>query len=88
MQVVKYRHPVQGLGTKAALVVEKRTLLHILFMDGKLHPRTAPKSEQRYMTPLTKNGKPYPLGRAKRLFRHYGRAFGMTKAAQRFLSEA
>lgn len=88
MQVVNYRHPAQ-LGTKAALVIEKRKLLHLLLMDGgKLHTRTAPKVEQRYMTQLTKNGKPYPLGRAKRIFRHYGKAFGMTKSARRFLSEA
>lgn len=89
MEVVNYRSVDNSQGMKAALVVEKRKLLHVLIMDGgKLHPRGIPKIEARHMTPMLRKGKPYPVRRAVAKFRHYGRAFGMTKTAKRFLAGA
>lgn len=85
MEVLLYKAP-QQIGTKAVLVEEKRTKLHVLTMDGKLHPRPVAKSERRFMAPATYRNKPYPLARAKRIFKRYGKAHGMTKTARRFLA--
>ncbi len=81
-RVVNYRTEA---GTKPALVREARTLLHVLTMDGQLSVRKVPKAEARYMRDLERNGKPYPVSRAARTFRSYGRRAGITKAARKFL---
>ena len=89
MDVVNYRPANDSQGMTAALVVEKRKLLHVLIMDGgKLHPRGVTKIEARHMTPMLLKGKPYPVRRAVVKFRHYGRVFGMTKSAKKFLAGA
>lgn len=60
----------------------------VLVMDGPLRVRKVPTEEQRYMTDLTKKGKPYPVKTAVRLFRRFGKAHGISKGAKQFLKEA
>ena len=44
-----------------------------------------PKHWLRYSAPLLRNGKPYNISRAKRMFRKMGRTLGITKSAKKAL---
>ena len=77
-------------GTKTALVAPVlRKWRQILMMeDGPLKVRRVLSDEQRYMTPLERNGKPYPISRAIRVFRDHARTHGISRTARHFLTEA
>ena len=77
-------------GTKTALIkVSGPKWMHILVMDGPLTVRKVSTEEQRYMSDMQlTNGKPYPLKRALRHFRHFAKTSGVTKSAKHFLAEA
>jgi hypothetical protein len=75
-------------GLKVALVKEGRKWIQVLTMDGKLTVRKVPKTEDRYMCELTHKRKPYPMSRALRTFRRFGRTHGINKRAKLFLREA
>lgn len=73
-----------------ALIVFKRghKLLHAvaLYQPPVRIVRMA-RQEERYLTPLTSRGEPYPLKRALRHFKLAGRTFGITKSAKTVLGE-
>lgn len=46
------------------------------------------KSDRRYMKPLMRGRKPYPMKRAIRGFRRLAKTHGITKGAKKFLKEA
>ena len=83
---VKSYHTDQGI--KTALVDPARTWCRVLVMDGILKLRRVPITETNHMKPLELCGRPYPLPRAIRVFRNYGRAHGISRSARRFLTEA
>ena len=75
-------------GTRTALVDAKRAWCHVLMMDGPLTLKRVPITDQQFMTPLEHMGRPYPISRAIRVFRNYGRAHGISRSARLFLTEA
>jgi hypothetical protein len=62
--------------------------MHVMIMDGTLSVQKVPATEERYMTSMVRRNNPYPLSRAIKVFRNYGRTHGKSKGAKRFLSEA
>ena len=62
----------------------KRMRLLVLDADG-IHLVTAPLDEGRYMEPLSYRGKPYPVRRAVKKFRAFGRIAGLSKHARNAL---
>jgi hypothetical protein len=77
------------IGRKSALVKNGGHIwMRVLIMDGPLSVRRVRIDEMKNMSPMEKNGRPYPLARAVRIFRHYGRAHGSTLTARRFMREA
>lgn len=73
----------------AALAREGRTRLHLVVIDDAgVRRLTVPKDEARYLRPLLLRGKPYPVERAVRKFRAFGRERGITDAAKDELARA
>jgi len=56
--------------------------------DAGVRVISAPKEEQRYVTPLLRDGKPYSITRLVRKFLAVGRERGITQAAREMLEEA
>ncbi len=76
-------------GHKTALVKSMRTWCLVMMMtDGELKVRRVRRTEERYMTPLERRGRLYPMPRALRVFHKHGRQHGISTAARRFLTEA
>jgi len=76
-------------GMKTALVkTSGPKWMSVLMMDGTLTVSRVPAEELGFMKDLTRKGKPYPLKRAVRHFRAYGKAHGISKGAKKFLREA
>ena len=77
---------------RVALVKESRKWLYVLAIDAMpdsgLRIWKVDKAERKYMKPLMRKGKPYPIKRALPTFRRFGKTHGMTKAVKRFLKEA
>ncbi len=77
-------HTDEGIRS-GVLVTEGRKYLSFCWPDSAgIRVHKMPKST-RY-TELQKNGKPYPVNRAKRMLKSMGRKFGITKAARRALA--
>ncbi len=55
---------------------------------GGLRKWRVPMSDQRFMTPLTRKGKPYPIQRALKIFRHMAKTHGISPGAAKLLREA
>jgi hypothetical protein len=76
-------------GVRSAIVIKTGpTFAHVIWADDRtpgVRINKIPKIWMRYATPLEYKGKPYPLSRAKRLFRKMGRSLGITKAAKKEL---
>lgn len=63
-----------------------RKYLKVLMMDSSgLIVKKVPKTEVRYMTDVTQNGRPKSIKTVARQFRAFGKQTGMTKAAKSFL---
>lgn len=79
---------------RVALVIERVKYLHVLVLapssKGKLSVWKVPKTERKYMRPLTlgKNQRDYPLSRAIKGYRRMAKTHGITKGAKKFLTEA
>lgn len=56
--------------------------------DAGVRVISAPKEEERYVTPLLRRGEPYPVERLVRKFLAVGRQRGITKEARLMLEEA
>lgn len=71
-------------GTRAALVGDPgRKYIPVLMMDGgTLSVQKVPNDQQRYMRPYKELRKKHV-----KVFRSYGRAFGISNAAREFLNE-
>ena len=86
-RVVSYR---TAEGEKPAIVREGRTLLHVVVLGGglggQLSVQHIPRSEERYMRPLERRGRPYPLGRALRHFGRWARQRGASGEARELLA--
>lgn len=76
-------------GTKTALIkVSGPKWMQVLTLDGPLTVRKVATTEQRHMTVMFFKGKPYPIRRAVRHYRHFAKTNGITKNAKTFLKEA
>lgn len=85
--LVEYR--TNDHGRKIALVKSLRVWCLVLMMtDGVLKVRRIRRTEERYMTPLERHGRLYPMSRALPVFHKHGRAHGTSLSARRFLTEA
>ena len=85
MEVVRYHHLQHG--HKAALIVGRgRKFLKVLTLDHTpMSVETIPLESERYMTPMTYKGGPYPEDRALRHFRAASKRLGSTKSARQAL---
>lgn len=76
-------------GVRSALVVRTGPrLAHVIWADDRkpgVRINKIPKEHLRWATPLLYKDKPYPLTRAKRMFRKMGKALGITKSAKKEL---
>lgn len=67
----------------------KTKWLRILVMrDKPLAIERVTESEREHMLPFQWRGKPYPLKRALKIFRKFGKSHGSNKAARQFIREA
>lgn len=77
---------------RVALVSERRKYLYVVVLSqsGQSPMRLwkVAKTERRYMKPLMRKGKPYPMARAIKGFRRMMKSHGATKAVKRFIKEA
>lgn len=71
----------------AVIVSRGRKRLHLITMFSGVGTRAVPLSEERYMTPLLHNGRPYPKTRLKRQLRNRGRTLGISITAKRAVSK-
>lgn len=88
MATIELKQYATNDGLKTALIKEGPKWIQILTMDGKLIVRKVPKTEARYMCELTFKRRPYPIKRAIKTFRRFGRSHGISKTAKHFLREA
>lgn len=67
----------------SVLAREGRTRLHITYRDdcGVAH-RALPREDAKFLSPLYRNGKPYPVDRMVRHLKALGRSAGITQAAK------
>lgn len=88
-EIVLMEYRTNEHGGKTALVKSLRVWCQVLMMtDGLLKLRQVRRIEERYMTPLERHGRLYPMARALRVFHKHGRQYGISPAARRFLTEA
>lgn len=77
---------------RVALVKEMRKYLYVVVLStsGQSPMRVCKvaKEERRYMTPLMRGTKPYPMRRALKGFRRLAKSHGATKSVKNFLKEA
>lgn len=76
---------------RVALVKEGRKWLFVLALTagrGGMSLWKVEKSERRFMKPLMRNNKPYPMSRALKSFRKMVRTHGATKGAKKLIREA
>ena len=85
MEVVAYH---SELGHTSALVLERgRKWIKIIPIESHaVRIRKVPLTEEKFMSPATFKGQPYPLPRAVKIFKRHGRTFGITKTAKKALS--
>lgn len=70
------------------LKVGHKLLKVVCIDDNGVRVLSAPKSEERYASPLQRKGQPYPVERLVRKFLAVGRERGITQAAKEILAEA
>ncbi len=77
---------------RSAFVKTGRKWLKVVMIDatsdGGMRVWKVPLSDQQFMTPLMRKGKPYPVSRALKIFKRVGKTHGITKAAKNILKEA
>ena len=77
---------------RIALVKKGRKWLHVLAIDattsGGLKLWKVPLADAKYMQPLMKGRKPYPINLALKTFRNVGKTHGISKSAMKLLKEA
>lgn len=76
---------------RVALVKTGRKWLQVVALTGGkggVRVWKVRKTDARFMTPLMRGNKPYPMGRALKTFRSMARSHGITKGANRILKEA
>lgn len=77
---------------RSALVKEGTKWLQVIAIDatpdGGLKVWKVPKSDKQYMTPLLRNGKPYLMSRALKIFRSLAATHGISNGAKKLLKEA
>lgn len=85
MEIVDYH---TELGHTSALIIDRGTkwMSIIPIESHAVRVRRVPLTEERYMTPATFNGKPYPITRAVRHYKKHAKSFGITKSAKRVLA--
>lgn len=78
-------------GVRSAFVKHGHKWLQVLAIDAGersgLRIYQVPKTEERYMRPLLRKGKPYPISRALKVFKNFGKTHGMSKGVKKFLTE-
>jgi len=76
---------------RCAFVKRGRKWLQVLCIDattsGGLKLWKVPLSDEQYMKPLLRKGKPYPVSRALKSFRKMGKTHGISKGAKKLLKE-
>jgi len=88
MATIELKQYATESGVRTAFVREQRKWIQVLIMDGKnITVRKVPKSEARYMCELVYKRQPYPIKRALKTFRKFGRKHGMSRSAKIFLRE-
>jgi hypothetical protein len=86
LRTVRYHN---GYHYCAALMKRGRKHLHLVHIeDCGVVVKKEPLSEERHLTPLEFKGKPYPITRAVRQFKAFGRERGITQAAINIINEA
>ncbi len=89
MASIELKHYATEHGVKTALVrMSGPKWIHILIMEGPLHLRKVPATDTQFLSDVTFKGRPYPINRAVKTFRHYGRSHGTTTGAKMFLRQA
>lgn len=77
---------------RTAFVKRGRKWMQVLCIDatttGGLKLWKVPLSDEQYMRPLLRKGKPYPFKRALKTFRAMGKTHGISKGAKKLLREA
>lgn len=77
---------------RVALVKRGRKWLQVLAIDattsGGLKLWKVPLADEKYMQPLLRKGKAYPMSRALAGFRRMAKTHGISKGAKRLLKEA
>ena len=89
IELVRYR---TADAVRSALVKRGTKWMQVVAIDatstGGLKVWKVPMSDGRFMTPLTRKGKLYPMARALRNFRNLAKTHGCSKAAKKLLKEA
>ena len=89
IELVSYR---TDEGLRTAFVKHGTKWTQVLAMDAGVRSglviHKVPKTEQKYMFPVLRKGKPYPHKRALTCFRRFGKSHGMSKGAKKLLREA
>ncbi len=89
IELVRYR---TADAVRSALIKRGNKWMQVVAIDatskGGLKVWKVPMSDEKFMTPLTRNGKPYPMTRALRTFRNLAKTHGCSKAAKKLIKEA
>ncbi len=86
IQAVRYHN---GYHYCAAIMKRGNKYLHLVHIeDSGVVVSKEPLNQERHMQPLEFKGKPYPIPRAVKQFRKFGRERGITKAASAILAGA
>ncbi len=78
-------HTTDGSVRAAMIVKVGQKYTSLVWTDDRkpgVRINKVPHEHLRNSPPLLYKGKPYPLARAKKLFRKMGRTFGITKSAK------
>ena len=77
---------------RSAFIKRGRKWMQVLCIDatasGGMKLWKVPLSDEKYMRPLLRKGKPYPFKRAIRIMRGIGKTHGISKGAKKLLKEA
>lgn len=85
MKIVNY-HSDHNCAT-ALVIKQTKTYLFIIQVEPfGLRVRKIPVADEKNFTELEYHGKPYPLKRAVRLYKKYGKKYGITKPARKALN--
>jgi hypothetical protein len=77
---------------RTAFIKRGKKWMQVLCIDatasGGMKLWKVPLSDEQYMRPLLRKGKPYPFSRALTTYRRMGKTHGISKGAKKFLKEA